>query len=208
MILAPLEIIDVPQGTPEWFAARCGCVTASNFDAVLASGKAGAPSKTRQTYMYKVAGEILTGEVAESYSNGHMERGIGMEEEARDAYQFLTDNTVIKAGFLKRGQIGYSPDGLVTDKGLCEIKTKLPHLHLAVLEADVLPPEHKAQCQGGLWISEREWIDFVCYWPKLPPFIKRVYRDEVYIAELSKAVEIFLDQLNELVEHFRVRSEA
>jgi len=80
-----------------------------------------------------------------------------------------------------------------------EIKTKLPHLHLEALLSGELPPEHKAQCQGGLWVAEREWVDFQSYWPKLPPFIKRVYRDEKYIAELSKAVSEFIAEMDELM---------
>ncbi len=203
MILPPLEIITCEQGTPEWIAARIKCVTASEFDTVMASGKGGGPSKTRQTYMYKLAGEILTGEAVESYTNAHMERGKIMEAEARNYYSFVTGNEVQQVGFLKRGQIGCSPDGLIDANGLLEIKTKLPHLHIPVLEAKQLPPEHKAQCLVALWISEREWIDFQSYWPKMPPFIKRVYRDEVYIADMAKAVEKFLDELNALVEKLR-----
>ncbi|MHB1799629.1 MAG: lambda exonuclease family protein [Vulcanimicrobiaceae bacterium] len=203
MQLAPLEIIDCIQGSPEWYEARRGCVTASKFATVMASGRDGGASKTRKTYMYTLAGQILSGEVAEGYKNDHMDRGNEMEAEARDYYSFLNEVTPRQVGFLKRGQIGCSPDGVIDDNGLLEIKTKLPHLHLPVVEAGVVPPEHKAQCQGALWISEREWIDFQSYWPKLPPFIKRLYRDEVYIAELSKAVEIFLDELNEMVERLR-----
>lgn len=201
--MQPLEIIDCEQGSPQWHAARAGCVTASEFDTVLAQGKGGAPSKTRQTYLYKLAGEILTGEVVDSYTNAHMERGKVMEDEARSYYQFLTDVEVQRVGFLKRGQVGCSPDGLIDANGMHEIKTKLPHLHIAVLLADQLPPEHRAQCQGALWVAEREWIDFQSYWPKLPPFIKRVYRDEVYIADLAKAVDVFLDELNNLVHKLR-----
>lgn len=197
--MSPLEVFVCEQGSPEWHAVRAGCVTASEFDTVLAQGKSGAPSKTRQTYLYKLAGEILTGEVIEGYTNAHMERGKVMEDEARAYYQFKTDETVQQVGFLKRGQIGCSPDGLIGEKGMHEIKTKLPHLHIAVLLADQLPPEHKAQCQGSLWVADREWIDFQSYWPKLPPFIKRIYRDEVYIAELAKSVETFIEELNTLV---------
>lgn len=201
--MLPLEIINCEQGSPEWHAVRAGCVTASEFDTVLAQGKGGAPSKTRQTYLYKLAGEILTGEVVESYTNAHMERGKIMEDEARAYYQFKTDQEIQQVGFLKRGQVGCSPDGLIEANGMHEIKTKLPHLHIAVLLADHLPPEHKAQCQGSLWVAEREWIDFQSYWPKLPPFIKRVYRDEVYIAELAKSVEAFVEELNALVHKLR-----
>ena len=194
-----LEIIDCEQGSPEWFKVRAGCVTASEFSTVMAKGKNGTDSKTRRTYMLKLIGEIMTGEPCESYTNKHMERGKEMEAEARDYYAFMTDLEPVRVGFLKNGRIGCSPDSLIGDDGMHEIKTRLPHLHLEALLAGELPPEHKAQCQGGLWIAEREWIDFQSYWPKLPPFIKRVYRDEKYIADMSKAVNDFIAELDELM---------
>lgn len=194
-----LEIIDCIQGSDEWFKVRAGCVTASEFATVMAKGKNGADSKTRRTYMLKLIGEIMTGEPCESYTNKHMERGKEMEAEARDYYAFMTDLEPVRVGFLKNGRVGCSPDSLIGNDGMHEIKTKLPHLHLEALLAGELPPEHKAQCQGGLWVAEREWVDFQSYWPKLPPFIKRVYRDEKYIAEISKAVSEFIAELGELM---------
>lgn len=194
-----LEIFDCEQSSPEWLKVRAGCVTASEFSTVMAKGKNGADSKTRRTYMLKLIGEIMTGEACESYTNKHMERGKEMEAEARDYYAFMTDLEPVRVGFLKNGRIGCSPDSLIGNDGMHEIKTKLPHLHLEALLAGELPPEHKAQCQGGLWVAEREWVDFQSYWPKLPPFIKRVYRDEKYIAELSKAVSDFIAEMDELM---------
>ncbi len=165
----------------------------------MAKGRDGGASKTRRTYMLKLAGEILTGEPMESYSNHHMERGKEMEAEARDLYSFLTDVDPEQVGFIRNGQKGCSPDALVGDNGMVEIKTKLPHLQIDVLLCDELPSEHKAQCQGALWVAEREWIDFVSYWPSLPLFVKRVYRDDTYIASLASAVDQFNDELAGLV---------
>lgn len=79
---------------------------------------------------------------------------------------------------------------------MSEIKTKLPHLQAEVLLANRLPPEHLPQCQGNLWVAEREWIDFVSYWPKMPLFVKRVYRDEKYIAMLCAEAERFLAEMD------------
>lgn len=190
-------IVNVEQGSHEWLAARLGRVTASEFATVLAKGKGGAESKTRRTYMLKLIGERLTGEVADSYSNGHMERGKEMEAESRAMYEMLYGVDVEQVGFIQMGdEIGFSPDGLV-DNGLLEIKTKLPHLQLDVLLKDEVPPEHIAQIQGGLWVSEREWLDFVSYWPKLPVFVKRIYRDGKYIANLKIEVDRFLGELHE-----------
>lgn len=201
-----MQVIDCEQGTAEWFAARAGIPTASMFATVLASGKGGAESKTRATYMRKLAGEIITGEPMESYSNEHMERGKVMEAEARDLYAFERLVDPVQVGFIRSGDKGCSPDSLIGDDGMCEVKTKLPHLQIEVLERGELPAEHKAQCQGALWVAEREWIDFVSYWPKLPLFVKRVYRDEAYIADLSKAVDTFNGELAALVARVKAYS--
>lgn len=191
------------QGSPEWFAVRAGMPTASEFATVMASGRGGGESKTRRTYMLKLAGELLTGEPMESYSNAHMERGKAMEAEARDLYSFLHDVEPEQVGFLVNGAKGCSPDSLIGADGMAEIKTKLPHLQLDVLLRGEMPPEHKAQCQGQLWVAEREWVDFVSYWPRLPLFVKRTYRDEAYIKQLSDAVDAFNDELAALVDQIK-----
>ena len=195
-----IQIIDCEQGTPEWFAARLGIPTASEFSTVLASGKAGAESKMRRTYMLKLAGEIITGEPMERISNAAMERGHEMEPDARNLYALVHDADPELIGFIRNGQKGCSPDALIGANGLLEIKTKAPHLHIDALIRDSFPAEHVAQCQGALWVSEREWIDLAVYWPKLPLFVKRAYRDEAYIARLSDAVDAFNGELSALVE--------
>lgn len=198
-----MEIINCEQGTPEWFAARAGIPTASMFATVMASGKGGGESVTRRKYLYQLAGEIITGEPMESFSNAHMERGKEMEAEARDTYAFIKGVSPEQIGFIRSGDKGCSPDSLIGDAGMCEIKTKLPHLQIEVLLRGGCPPEHKAQCQGALWVAEREWIDFVSYWPKMPLHVARVVRDEDYIKELSEAVRIFNEDLAILVEKIR-----
>lgn len=197
-----IEIYRGEQGTDEWRQMRAGIPTASEFATVLAKGRSGGESKTRRTYLLKLAGERLTGEPAESYSNAHMERGKAMEAEARDAYAFMRDADYEQVGFIRNGNAGCSPDGLIGTDGMVEIKTKLPHLQLEVLLANELPAEHVAQCQGALWIAEREWLDFVSYWPKLPIFTIRVRRDEAYIARLAEAVADFNAELDAIVQRF------
>jgi hypothetical protein len=86
---------------------------------------------------------------------------------------------------------------------MLEIKTKLPHLMIEVLERGAFPPEHVAQCQGALWVAEREWIDIAVYWPRMPRFVKRTTRDEAYIKKLVDAVDAFNDELTEMVERIR-----
>ncbi len=180
-----------------------GIPTASEFHTVMAKGKDGGASLTRRTYLLKLAGEIMTGEPMDSYSNAHMERGKIMEDEARDFYSFTKDADPLRIGFIINGSKGCSPDSLIADDGMLEIKTKLPHLLIDLLLKDEFPPEHKAQCQGALWVAERQWIDIAVYWPKMPLFIKRAVRDDIYIKQISEAVDKFNDDLRETVAKIR-----
>lgn len=195
-----LEIFDCEQGTAEWFEARRGIVTASRFSDVLAKGQ----GITRRKYLLTLAGEAITGECAESFSNAHMERGHAMEADARNLYAFAQDVEPEIVGFMRRGRAGCSPDSLVGDRGMLEIKSKLPHLQLDVLEKGKLPSEHVAQVQGQMWIAGRDWCDFVSYWPRLPLFCIRVERDDKYIETLSQAVADFVGELDTYIERYGV----
>ena len=191
-----LKIFDVDQGSIDWFKARLGVITASEFQTLLVKGKGDdGESVGQRTYMLTLIGERMTGLPQMSFSNDHMERGKQMEDEARDAYALITDADPVRVGFMLRGEIGCSPDSLIGEDGMLEIKTKLPHHHLAVLLADEVPAEHMAQLQGQLLVSGRQWVDFVSYWPGLPIFIKRVHRDEPYLAVLRAAIEKFAKRL-------------
>lgn len=194
-----IQIIDCEQGTPEWFAARLGIPTASRFSDVLAKGQ----GTTRRKYMMLLAGEILTGEAQESYSNAHMERGKALEDEARQTYGFMHDADMTQVGFILNDGIGYSPDALIGTNGLLEVKTKLPHLQIECLLSGEVPSEHTAQIQGGLMVAEREWLDFVSYWPGLPLFVKKVYRDETYIKRLGTELALFREELSAIVKRIR-----
>lgn len=197
-------IFTCEQNSPEWFAARMGIPTASEFSTVMAKGKGGGDSVTRRKYMLTLAAQIITGEYVQTWAgNEHTERGHAMEDEARQFYAFQRDADPQRVGFMRNGRAGASPDSLVGESGLLEIKTKLPHLHLDVLEKDRLPPEHVAQVQGQLWISGRDFCDFVSYWPKLPLFVKRVERDEAYIATLAQAVSDFNGELDAIVSKYQ-----
>lgn len=197
------QFYDVEQRSPDWFALRAGIPTSSEFATILAKGKGGSESKTRRTYLMKLVGERITGEPMENYSNWHMERGRVMEAEAREFYAFMTDSEPQAVGFVRNGNAGASPDSLIGDTGMLEIKTALPHLLIDLILKDEFPPEHKAQVQGQLWIAEREWCDLTVYWPKMPPFIKRATRDEAYITALAGEVARFNDELDALVERIK-----
>ncbi len=192
-----LKIFDCEQGSIDWFRCRLGLPTASEFGSVLAKGE----GKTRRSYLLKLAAEVITGEPGESFTTPAMERGKMMEEEARQLYVFVHDPEMVeRVGFIKNGLKGCSPDALLGKGGMLEIKSKRGDLLIDVLLKDEMPPEHKAQVQGALWVAEREWLDFCAFWPGLPLFVKRIVRDESYIATLSAAVDAFNDELALTVE--------
>jgi hypothetical protein len=205
-----IQIFDMPQGSDEWRQVRLGVVTASEFATVMRErGRtAGSESKTRREYMLKLIGERLTGDPMYRYSNDHMERGHEQEADARDRYAFLKDVEPRQVGFIKDGNVGCSPDSLIGDDGMLEIKSKLAHLHLDVLLADAVPAEHIPQIQGQLWVAKREWCDFVSHCPKLPLFVKRVYRDERLIESIAKAVDLFERELVTLMRVIEPEREA
>jgi hypothetical protein len=196
-----IELFTCEQNSAEWHQCRMGIPTASEFATVLMQGKKkGEPSVTRRKYLLTLIGERLTGNPSgELYTNRHMERGHAMEPEARRLYCFAKDVEPQQVGFIRNGEKGASPDSLVGNDGMLEIKTKLPHLQLELLLSKEVPKEHEAQLQGQLWVAEREWVDFVSYWPGLEPFIKRVYRDEIAIKSIELGVEMFLNEMHELM---------
>lgn len=203
MVTSTMQIIDCEQGSAEWFAARMGIPTASEFSTILSVKKDAKEKKTRQAYMRKLAGEILTGEPMANYSNGDMERGKSQEDEARDLYALMAGVDPMRVGFIRNGNAGCSPDSLIVETGGLEIKCALPHVQIERLEANEVPAEHRAQIQGNIWLTERKWWDFASYCPRLPLLVKRVYRDDDYITTLSAAVDQFNEELAALVERMR-----
>lgn len=196
--MSDVQIFDCAQNSEAWLEARRGIPTASRFADVLAKGQ----GITRRKYLYTLAGEVLTGEVQPAFATEAMERGHAMEADAVNLYAFERDVEPVTCGFMRRGRVGCSPDRLLGDDGLVEVKSKLPHLQLEVLERATLPPEHKAQVQGQLWVSGRDWCDFISYWPRLPLFVKRIERDEPYIKTLAQAVADFVGELDALVAKY------
>ena len=189
---------EIVQGSPEWFAIRCGKVTASRVADVVAKTKSG-PSTSRANYMAELIAERLTGQPAERFSNAAMAWGTEKEPEARDAYCFYRGETVKEVGFIYHPTIeqsGCSPDGLVGDDGLIEIKSPNTATHLETLLGQMVPRKYIDQIQFQMACTGRQWCDFVSYDPRLPEnmrlFIKRMPRDEKRIAELETEVAGFL----------------
>ena len=203
--MSAIEIFECEQGSPEWFSVRLGMPTASEFATLLSTGRSGGESKTRRTYLYKLAGERITGTPMESYTNKYMERGKALEPEARNYYAFLTNSKLQRVGFIKNTNKGCSPNSLIGNDGMLEVKTEAPHLLIERLETDKLPDDHYAQLQGNLWVSEREWIDALIYFPGMPASLKRVFRSDEYIRNLAIAVDKFNDELDSLVEKIKAR---
>lgn len=200
-----LIVHDMEQGSEAWFSARAGKPTASEFATVMAQGKGGSASVTRETYLNKLAGEICTGEPMENYVSADMLRGKEQEDAARDRYALLHDAEPVRVGFLEETDVraGASPDALLGDDGLLELKSAAPHVLIHKLKRGKFPAEHVAQCQGGLWVSGRDWIDIAIFHPKLPLFVQRAYRDEPYIANLAGEVARFNEELAQTVERVR-----
>jgi len=184
--------IDVPQNTEEWNALRCGKVTASNFGLFMANyGKAfGEPAKK---YALQVALERINGIKSEiGFSNQHTERGHEQEPIARMLYENRYFVDVTNGGFFDLGRYGDSPDGLVDDDGVIEIKSVLPHVHYANITRRSFDPSYKWQLIGHLECTNKEWVDFVSYCSEFPRnsqlCVYRLNKND-YVDEISKLAE-------------------
>ena len=196
-----MKIYDFPQGSPEWFKIRCGMPTASNFDKLITSK--GEPSKQRQKYLYKVAGEYVTGISEETYQNAAMLRGVEMEQEARNFYEMINNVSVQQVGFCvgeSAIEYGCSPDGFVGDKGMIEIKCPSLAIHVGYLLDDKIPTDYIQQIQGELLATGREWNDFISYYPGIKSLIIRVQRDEEFIKALRVELKIFCVELRDIIK--------
>ena len=190
------------QGSPEWLASRLGIPSASMF-AKLVTTK-GIWSASADAYINQLVAERLTGEREEVFQSHHMLRGTDLEPDARDLYSLMSDAEVTEVGFCLHDTLsaGCSPDGLIGDDGGLEIKCPAPSTHVEYLRGGVLPSKYKQQVMGCLWITGREWWDFVSYHPTMKPLIVRVERDEEYIAALEKCVTKAVNLIEENVEKF------
>jgi putative phage-type endonuclease len=195
------------QGTPEWLAERAGKVTASMVSAVLAKPE----TAGYRDYQAQLVAEILTGKPQGSdYINAAMAFGTEMEPLARSAYEAETGFSVDEVGFCQHPTIeraGASPDGLVGNSGLVEIKCPKVATHLAYLIAGVVPAGYKNQMMWQMACSGRDWCDFASFRPDLPEhlqlFIIRYKRDPARIIELETAVIAFLDSVDKMINQLK-----
>lgn len=196
---------EIIQGSPEWHALRIGKVTASRVSDVIAKTKTGWGA-SRANYMAELIAERLTGEPAEKYSNAAMAWGTEKEPDARAAYEFFRDAHVVEVAFIDHpsiGMTGASPDGLVGDHGLVEIKCPNTATHLDTLLSQSIPGKYVTQMLWQMEVSGRAWCDFVSYDPRLPEtmslFVKRVERDDNLIDEMRSLVIEFLDEIEQKI---------
>lgn len=192
---------DIAQGSIEWLRLRAGKVTASRVADVIAKTKTGV-SASRAKYAGELVAERLTGAPAERYSNAAMTWGTEMEPEARSAYEYNRAAKVDQVAFVLHptiGDSGASPDGLVDEDGLVEIKCPETHTHIETLLGQAVPSKYFTQMQWQMACTGRAWCDFVSYDPRLPEpmrfFCKRVLRDDAVIAELEREVVAFLNEV-------------
>jgi putative phage-type endonuclease len=195
-----IEMMD--QGTEEWFTIRIGKVTASRVADVIAKTKTGY-SATRDNYMAQLVCERLTGKKGESFSNAAMQHGTDTEPLARAAYEALRDVLVDEVGFVPHPSIimaGASPDGLVGDDGLLEIKCPNTATHIETLLSQSVPGKYNTQMQFQMACTGRQWCDFVSFDNRLPEelqlFVKRVPRDNEFIKQMEDEVVKFLNELD------------
>jgi hypothetical protein len=195
-----MRLIDCEQGSDEWIAARLGVPSGSMFGKIITTQ--GKWSTQADAYINQLVAEKLTGEQTYVYQNEHMARGTELEPEARAMYEFIKEVEVNEVGFCLHDTLnaGCSPDGLIAEDGGLEIKCPAPATHVEYLKAGVLPSKYKQQVMGCLWITGREWWDFVSYHPTMKTLIVRVERDEEYITALEECVTKAVDLINEGVE--------
>lgn len=206
-----LMIEKVEQGTPEWFAARLGNVTASRVADVIAKTKSGY-SASRENYMAQLICERMTNTVAESYTNAAMQWGTETEPLARAAYESFADVLVDEVGYVQHPRIeraGASPDGLVGLFGLLEIKCPNTATHIDTLITEQVPTKYITQMQWQMVCTGRAWCDFVSFDPRLPNglqvFVKRVEFDTEYAATLEIEVVKFLAELDTKISKLNER---
>jgi len=199
--------IDVEQGTPDWFAARLGKPSASRFSEIYTN--TGKESKSREKYLYELAGERISGMMDAGYKNGYMDRGNTLEEEARSTFEFVEGASVTRAGFCIDDSelFGCSPDGLIYSDGILmaglEIKCKNLALHCECLLKDQVPTTHMAQIQGGMMVTGATIWYFMSYFPGVAPFIKKVHRNETYIIGLRTSLLSFCNELDKIEKMVR-----
>lgn len=195
-----MKIYNFEQRTEDWYNIRKGKMTASNAETIIANGKG------LETYIYNLMAEYYSSAEKESYINADMQRGIDLEPEARLEFEFYTDLDVQEVGFIEHNDfIGVSPDGLIGDDGLIEIKCPNDSIYFKLLLSNNIKPEYIAQMQMQMYVTDRQYCYFVSYNPNFEKslYIKKINRDEEMIDKLKKGLERGTQLIKEIKENFR-----
>ena len=195
-----MKIYNFEQRTEDWYNIRKGKMTASNAEIIIANGKG------LETYIYNLMAEYYSSAEKENYINADMQRGIDLEPEARLEFEFYTDLDVQEVGFIEYNEfIGVSPDGLVGDDGLIEIKCPNDSIYFKLLLSNNIKPEYIAQMQMQMYVTDRQYCYFVSYNPNFEKslYIKKITRDEEMIDKLKKGLERGTELIKEIKKNFR-----
>jgi len=198
---------DVAQYSEEHDRLRLGIPTSSNFHKIITPQ--GKPSKQWREYACVLIAERLLHRKLEFYNSPAMERGLIVEAEAADWYEFDQDVTAQRAGFItdERHRMGCSPDRLVGDEGLLEVKAPLPHTQVEYWLSGEVSERFRPQLQGQLYVSQRSWVDILCWHDVLPKLVVRVEPDEKFITALDRELQIFNYFIERVMEKIRATSE-
>ena len=195
-----MKIYNFEQRTEDWYNIRKGKMTASNAETIIANGKG------LETYIYNLMAEYYSSAEKENYINADMQRGIDLEPEARLEFEFYTNLDVQEVGFIEHNEfIGVSPDGLIGDDGLIEIKCPNDSIYFKLLLSNNIKPEYIAQMQMQMYVTDRQYCYFVSYNPNFEKslYIKKITRDEEMIEKLKKGLERGTQLIKEIKENFR-----
>lgn len=200
------------QQSEEWFRQRLGCVTGSRVADVMAKGRGNAPSATRKNYMMQLLCERLTGSAEETFTSAAMKRGTDLEPVARDAYELYSMNDVLETGFVKHPSIkwfGASPDGLVNDDGVLEIKCPNTATHIDTMRRAAHDPQYEWQMLAEMACTGRMWVDFVSFDDRMPTELQYICHryewDDDKGGMMLEQIQAFLSELSALENEMRDR---
>lgn len=188
-------ILDCEQGSETWFSARAGIPTASGFSKIVTTK--GAPSKQAEKYMLRLAGERILGKPEETFQSSAMQRGVELEEEAREYFEFTQGVEVQQVGLCYKDEtrsVSCSPDGLLEESGL-EIKCPLISTHIGYILKGKLPTDYFCQVQGSMYVTGFDSWWFLSYYPGLDPLLLKIERDPIFIGKLHGAIQKFNEEL-------------
>ena len=195
-----MKIYNFEQRTEDWYNIRKGKMTASNAETIIANGKG------LETYIYNLMAEYYSSAEKENYINADMQRGIDLEPEAKIEFQFYTGLDIKEVGCVELNEyILASPDGLIGEDGLIEIKCPNDSIYFKLLLSNNIKPEYIAQMQMQMYVTDRQYCYFVSYNPNFEKslYIKKINRDEEMIEKLKKGLERGTQLIKEIKKNFR-----